>query len=129
MNYNEVKKYICEMAKKTTRGGKKEDTCQYRGDDRYCRMTTNTSCKKCEFYSPTIQATFTAAYNEVLLAKRAYDTNVALAKKMKKSFAVMAKRLEAAEKMSEEAQENYQKLYIAESSMVALWQDSVNSYE
>lgn len=129
MNFNEAKKYICEMAAKTNGGGQKEDTCQYRGDDRYCRMTTNKSCKRCKFYSPTTHATFIAAYNEVLRAQKAYDTNVALANNMQAIFLDMKELLADAEEMSKQAQEDYKELHIAESSMVALWQDSVNSYE
>lgn len=51
-------------------GVEKATTCMYRGNKRYCNITSHTTCKRCRFYEPTTEATFEAAawfigkYNE-----------------------------------------------------------------
>lgn len=124
-DYNSVKKYILDVATKTDGGGAREDTCQYRGTDRWCKMTTNTKCKKCKFYTPTIQATYTAAYNEVMLAKEAYEANVALEKEIKK----ILQEVRDLKPQALDVVNLFSRLHIAENMVLTLWQDSVNSYE
>ena len=73
--YEEIKPLIQDTAEHRNKEHK-EDTCMYRGTDgeRFCKMTTNTSCKKCRFYVPTTQAVFRAVYEESVAATDAYYT-------------------------------------------------------
>lgn len=131
-NYDEIKRYILDMATRRTGGGSKSETCQYKnggGNEQYCRMTTNTSCHRCKFYSPSTHAVFTAAYNEVQRAKAAYESNTAIAKRMEHTYRKAGRLLMEMHDMAAEAKADYEKLYIAENSMVTMWQISVNDYE
>jgi len=128
VNYNEIKSYILDMTAENYGGVKsptKHDTCQYKGTDRYCKMTTNESCSRCRFYSPTFQIMFTAAYEEARRAKRAYKANVELEKEMRELWNELIRLRDA----SKPAVEEFCELHIADSTMTMLWQDSVNSYE
>lgn len=59
---NEIERILREGGYISPKKKDKSD-CQYRGtDERYCRMTTQKTCAKCRFYSPT-----TFAKNRMLM--------------------------------------------------------------
>lgn len=59
---NEIERILREGGYISPKKKDKSD-CQYRGTDkRYCQMTTQTTCDKCRFYSPT-----TFAKNRMLM--------------------------------------------------------------
>lgn len=123
-SFQEIKKYIYEMSEFRNEADR-SGTCMYRGNDKYCRMTGYNSCNRCNFYAPTTQATFEAMYNEMQLVQEAYASTSKVMEKME-DFEEVLKEMH---RLYDQAIQAYQKLYITESSLTAIWQDSVNSYE
>lgn len=71
-SFTDIKRQIMDIAEKSGGGVNKGSTCQYKGTEKYCKATTNTSCDRCGFYSPTTQSVFTSVYEEMQKANDVY---------------------------------------------------------
>ena len=71
-------------------GVEKATTCMYRGNKRYCNITTHQTCRRCRFYEPTTAATFEAA--AFFLTK--YSEQAKRMKRERKTLDAIAYRLD-----------------------------------
>lgn len=133
INIAKVKEYAVCMTKKGMDKKKRHDTCQFsqknKGGSRYCCLTTNKSCTKCEFYDPTIDAvllTLAVETEKARIAKEVFDTDMPKLERL----VTMAKELEKDIKhLKQEVETEYEQVHVARYDLVQLWEDSVNTYE
>lgn len=125
-DFQKIKRNICTIATGKFNYKTMDKTCQFRGTEKHCNITTQTSCKKCKFYSPSTFATYMSVQNLAEQTRKAYETN-------KSACVEISKLLNDMEDIDEQARTTFKKIetefersHILE---VALWQDSVNQYE
>lgn len=68
MSEEQVLKKMNEIYSQIDKRRKDKTNCQFRNKDgdRYCRATTNTSCSRCRFFTPTVFSRMKVLVKEIM---------------------------------------------------------------
>ena len=131
IDVKKAKEGIINITRKTLKT-KKSTTCRYRGQNgKYCGLTTHTTCARCKFYEPTIGSALEEAWRQIGEAVMFKEKAEEIAYRANTAYLVNKSIMKRLEKANREVQGELHNIntVVTNDALVAIWQDSVNTYE